>query len=323
MISGKKILILSAVVLIASCSKMESVRTVGYTGLDYAESGSQICAKAGIECNNATKVDLIGVVKGTTFPVSAEKIFAMTAFRADDVPTDYTPNSRINNDYANADEGAQVKFAKPKYYPEEGKLYFYAFSPVVHSTYYPGSGAQAPLATWKITGSEDIMWAEDARGIAKAPVGAEQLQPTLNFVHKLTQLQFKLIQGTNFTPNAAVTSLTIHDIPVSCSMNIINGDIEWGENESLVVTSSDMAVKPNSSSLKIFPVMIKAGITSVHVTFLIKGIEYDAYVDLSGTAHAGEAGYSTLLTFTFSGLSLKFTTELTDWQNVGHAAGNI
>lgn len=268
------------------------------------------------------KGTLHGVVRGTTFPTSTDSVFAMTAYKGDAKPVEFSPNSRINNAVAKTDETNTVVFVDPRYYPEEGKLYFYGYSPIVGATYFSGSGESTPKVKWKITGEEDILWAKNDKGIAKNPVISEQEQPDLQFRHLLTQLQFKMIKGSNFPDNAKVNSISLLETQADCTLDLINGELSWQGSPDQAVTLKDKNMYVIGNILD-YPLLVKPDITSASLVFTINERDYSIVVPLDPAKNQGKAGYATLLNLTFSGSKLSFTTELTDWINIGSTSGNI
>ena len=168
---------------------------------------------------------LTGPIKGTSFPQSTDNVFAVTDY----CTTTSSPTSIPGFDYGAAyfhnepvssNASGELSFNTEQYYPTVGKLYFYAYSPVMpemtaDTGYRKGSAAGAPTVTFDISGGlKDILWAShDKNGVELAGPGVTQSQPSFEFVHKLQQLQFKFVKGGDFPSGCKVSAIHIQGNP--------------------------------------------------------------------------------------------------------------
>lgn len=199
-----------------------------------------------------------------------------------------------------------------KYYPESGALKFYACYPA------PNSSSSVTNLGFTITGQEDIMWGQIQNGhnsFTKARGGDTQEQPRFLFHHLLQQIQFRLEAGEGFPTGVYVTQISITNTPVNAvldatasseasalnfpnpsSTSWVNIERSWStyQNTWNIVDNNttnvdhQLMVYPNQKSFSLYIEVDGALQKSYNVT-----------ADLSGVDHAGEAGYSHLITLEF------------------------
>ncbi|BCG54344.1 hypothetical protein AI2BBH_13900 [Alistipes indistinctus] len=271
-----------------------------------------------------TKADLSGVVSGTAFPASTDKVFSVVGYKGSAAPTTDWSSPYIANVAVNSGAGSALSFATSQYYPaNDDKVYFYAYSPA-NGTYTAGSGSTAPMVSWTITGQQDIMWAKVDQGIAKNPVPANQPQPNFAFTHLLKQVKFKIVKDNTFEDNIKLTSLKIIGAKTVASLALNTGTLSWNsatddltaynDNTGQAITGTATAVGENGS-----PVMLEPG-TSFKVRAKAGDVTYaDVTVTLGGS-NAGQAGVSHEVTLTFKRNAIVPTATITDWSK--GTAGN-
>lgn len=142
-----------------------------------------------------SRSDLTGAQDGPLFPASTDNVFAVSAFLSSngtDADIPYFLNQPLKSDA----EGNFHFYRENglRYYPEDSyKLYFYAFSPACATQ----DKNDPKKVSWTLTGQEDIMYAKDLTGLSKNHEGT-QPQPTFNFQHLLTRLNFRCRRETGF-----------------------------------------------------------------------------------------------------------------------------
>ena len=307
-----------ATVLLCSCSKEPAESFAG------GDPTSPIIPGAGVAMTVETKADLSGVVSGTAFPASTDKVFSVVGYKGTVAPTNNWSSPYIANVAVNSGAGSALSFATSQYYPANGdKVYFYAYSPA-NGTYTAGSGSTAPMVSWTITGQQDIMWAKVDQGIAKNPVPANQPQPNFAFIHLLKQVKFKIVKDNTFEDNIKLTSLKIIGAKTVASLALNTGTLSWNsatddltaynDNTGQAITGTATAVGTDGS-----PVMFEPG-TSFKVRAVAGGVTYaDVTVTLGGS-NAGQAGVSHEVTLTFKRNAIVPTATITDWSK--GTAGN-
>ena len=307
-----------ATALLCSCSKEPAESFAG------GDPTSPIIPGAGVAMTVETKADLSGVVSGTAFPASTDKVFSVVGYKGTVAPTNNWSSPYIANVAVNSGAGSALSFATSQYYPANGdKVYFYAYSPA-NGTYTAGSGSTAPMVSWTITGQQDIMWAKVDQGIAKNPVPANQPQPNFAFTHLLKQVKFKIVKDNTFEDNIKLTSLKIIGAKTVASLALNTGTLSWNsatddltaynDNTGQAITGTATAVGTNGS-----PVMFEPG-TTFKVRAEAGEVTYaDVTVTLGGS-NAGQAGVSHEVTLTFKRNAIEPTATITDWSN--GTAGN-
>lgn len=170
-------------------------------------SDVEILPKASLTATRA----LSGCVDGSTFPLDADSVFAVSAFL--ESPSGVYDTPYFLNQTLDTDSDGKICFSSQnglRYYPEdESKLYFYAYSPVKVNT----DDTNSKSVSWTLTGKEDIMCATDLSGIKKMPVSeqTEQKQPVFGFCHLLTRLNFRCRRETGFADKTYISYIAIKD----------------------------------------------------------------------------------------------------------------
>lgn len=272
-----------------------------------------------------TKGDFEGPINGTTFTPSSEKIFGVSAFVGNEVPTDWTPNSRINFSPVHSDATGAYYFDESKYYPIDDKLYFYAFSPMVHCTMQAGTSTTHPTVTYTITGREDIVWSRNESGIAKAEDPLSQQHPDFQFNHLLQRVIFSVKRTANVSPTLQLTEIRITGLKNKATLDLITGELSF-EGSSTADLSINHPYTP-TTEFEVIPydLMFEPGVTAFNMVAVIDGVEYPASVNLNPTEneHAGEAGYKHIVKLTIDGSTLSVDTpQITDWKSFT-TTGNI
>lgn len=273
-----------------------------------------------------TKGDFEGPINGTTFTPSSEKIFGVSAFvGGDNIPQDWTPNSRINFSPVHSDAEGKYYFDESKYYPIDSMLYFYAFSPMVHCTMQAGTSTAHPTVTYTITGREDIVWSKNESGIAKAEDPLSQQHPDFQFNHLLQRVIFSVKRTANVSPTLQLTQIRITGLRNNATLDLIKGELSF-EGDPTNSISINYSYTP-TTEFEIIPydLMFEPGVTTFNMVAVIDGVEYPATVDLNPTEneHAGKAGYKHIVQLTINGSTLSVgTPQITDWESFT-TTGNI
>ena len=262
-----------------------------------------------------TRKDFEGPINGTTFSPSSEKIFGVSAFMGNEVPTNWTPNSRINFSPVHSDATGKYFFDESKYYPIDNKLYFYAFSPMVNCTMQAGTTTTHPTVTYTITGREDIVWSKNESGIAKAEDPSSQQHPDFQFKHLLQRVIFSVRRKANVSPTLQLTEIRIKGLKNKATLNLINGTLTF-ENDPTHALSINYPYTPTTEFVTLpYDLMFEPGVTTFSMVAMINGVEYPATVTMKDE-HAGKAGYKHIVQLTIDGTTLDVgTPQLTDWES--------
>lgn len=284
------------------------------------EESGEILIRAGLTVN--TKADLpTGVISGTAFPASTEKLFAVYAY-----PTTFEAGSSpyIANQPVKSDAASALSFDAPQYYPISGnKLLFYAYSPILTE----GEGdnqvsgettTNALIANYVITGQEDIMYASalgaDGNGIGK--MATNQLHPEFNFKHQLAQLRFTVKAGDTFTASVPVKVTSVEVVDISAvKMNLRDGSMVWGDAEETMPAYNDLTgVEVGSNASAEFgTIMVRpqtGGDATYKLTIIAGGIIYKPVVTIVGGTLAG---YAYTVNLTFDATEVAPTAKITNW----------
>ena len=197
-----------------------------------------------------------GPFKGESFPKGTGNLFAVTDYRSGGKPTsksdfDYG-TAYFHNQSVSSDAGGRMGFDTPQYYPTDGKLYFYAYSPVMPEAtspsdngYRKGSAGTPPTVTFDISdGKTDILWASDDNGIAWADGKkvTQQQHPGFQFSHKLQLIRFKLVRGSDFPSGWKVGTIVVQGNP----QNARDDANKLKERATLDLTNGTVAYTSNS-----------------------------------------------------------------------------
>ena len=309
---------------LASCSKEES-------GITPAPAGTQtaIVPTAGLSMSATPSVRAAlpgGPVSGTTFPVSTENVFAVTAYKGTGAPSSDYSNAYFDNQAVNSDADGKLSFQNVQYYPADAeKLYFYAYSPVSTSGFSAGTASATPTVAWTINGQQDIMYASVVSGIGKVSAGTTQPQPEFTFNHLLKQVRFKLVKGEGFGDGIYASSVKITNCRTQASLNLITGALTFtGNADQSIGFSGNYAIQ--KSGVEIGSLLCQAGETDLDIEIVAAGVTYKTSVTLKSTSTditAGGAGVSHLVTLTFIGTQIVPSATITDWVDAGETSDTI
>lgn len=227
----------------------------------------------------------------------------------------------INNDQASvAGTGDHlVTFGGgPYYYPADGSaLSFFAFAPRGTEETPAGEGTP-PFVNISISGKDDVMWCTST-GYKSGSAPAQT--PTLNFAHKLTQLQFTFKADATYpAPGGVVTSLLVKTQPNMVNMNVETGDCTYDGSADMEALSADdrttglpiTSEGANANS----PIITKpaSGATAYSLSIVVKpagsstSVTYNVNVNITaveGSAH--------MITLNFTRTAVTATTTVADW----------
>ena len=309
---------------LASCSKEES-------GITPAPAGTQtaIVPTAGLSMSATPSVRAAlpgGPVSGTTFPVSTENVFAVTAYKGTGAPSSDYSNAYFDNQAVNSDADGKLSFQNVQYYPADAeKLYFYAYSPVSTSGFSAGTASATPTVAWTINGQQDIMYASVVSGIGKVSAGTTQPQPEFTFNHLLKQVRFKLVKGEGFGDGIYASSVKITNCRTQASLNLITGALTFtGNADQSIGFSGNYAIQ--KSGVEIGSLLCQAGETDLDIEIVAAGVTYKTSVTLTSLntdITAGRACVSHLVTLTFIGTQIVPSATITDWVDAGETSDTI
>ena len=265
-----------------------------------------IVPTASIVSAQLTRADFEGPVNGTTFTPSTTKIFGVTAYLGGDaIPTNWSVNSRLNFSAVHCNDEGTYEFDECKYYPLDYRIYFYAFSPMIHCTYAEGSATQHPKVTYTITGREDVMWSKNENGIVKQVDPSMQEQPNFQFLHRLQRVIFAVRRTASVPSTVKVDRISIDGLYNVCTLDIVTGDLMFDHAQPTVSLTATYSLSP-TTEYQIYPydIMFEAGVKAFDITLVLDGTDYRTRVTLSGN-HAGEAGYKHIVKLTVDGVTLK------------------
>lgn len=272
---------------------------------------------ASIEQPVVTRAPFIGPVVGKTFSPNSEKIFGVTAFVGNSVPTSWAPNTRVNNASVNTDSKGAPYFDTLLYYPREQKFYFYAYSPMVHCEYNDGDANHHPTITYQLTGREDILWTKNETGIGMM-TEATQTHPNFVFKHKLQRVVFSIKRTAQTSASTTLSEIRLLNQKTKATLNLITGDVTFEEDADNKSLSINYEYQPTTDPFQIpYDFMFEPGITKLDLVFVIDGTNYDVSVTLpDGNVGETRAGYQHRIDVTISRSTLSVGEPvLVDWTN--------
>lgn len=307
----KTILFLAAVLMLFSCQK-----EIDSTSDEMVE----IKLSSGMNASATTRAAIT-----TDYFPTGNGVYAVTAYKGDAEPTSfsgsYFENAFVNSTATDAtNENNHNAFATAKYYPMDGgKLYFYAYAPVVASDgtvghgYTAGSGETTPNVTWTIDGQQDIMSAKNIQGIskttAKDTVG-------LIFHHQLQLLKFKFKAAEGFDASGVkVTSIKISGMKTNPTLDLKAGTLNWA------ATTGDFTISPNAdiNDKEITETILTEPVDALPLTVVAGGITY-SLPDFTLQKEVA-AGNSHLITLTFTPTGIIPTATIVNWKDAGESTG--
>ena len=263
-----------------------------------------------------TRADFSGLVEGISFPPSTSGIFGVTAYIDTHVPTSWVPTSRINFDPVNSDSRQVYYFVENKFYPREGQLYFYAYSPLVNCTYSAGTETEHPKLVYDITGQEDILWAKNESGIGAGNEDVAQGQPDFLFAHLMQRFKFSFRRTDGVQAEPVVSEISISGLKTKAVLDIIDGTLDFEENPDKTELGLDYKLTLNKDFIAYpYSLIIEAGVKEFDLTVVMNGMEFSKHVALDDD-HAGEAGYAHELKITMDGAVIYLDEPtIVDWDS--------
>lgn len=208
-------------------------------------------------------------------------------------------------------------------YPADGvTLHFYAFAPYSTDTLAAGEDI-SPKVTHTITGQEDVMWAS-ATGYKQGSNSA--VHPSLNFQHKLAQLQFTLKSGTGYpTSGYKVVSLKVKSQPTTVEMTIETGTCIFSgsaDMEALSVPNQTAGIEITSAGNNALSPVMTGTSTNYSVDIVVKPPVGNniTYSDVPITLNSS-VGSSHMITITFDGTEVSATATVADWSSGSGGSG--
>ena len=265
---------------------------------------------------------LSGPVEDTGFPADTDSLFAVTAYRGDAAPTT-NGETYFSNETVNSDADGTPGFATPQYYPaDDGKLYFYAYSPVCGGT-YTADGEAGPTVRWKLTGAEDIMYANDTRGISKT----DNKKPQFDFAHRLNRIRFRLIQGDSFGDGIYADTIAITNCHTEAKLNLADGSLTFSGDKSPVMICGVFYINYEFEAPEIGQSLLCEPVDKLDLEIKAGGLTYKTTVTLTGPDDSRTdnpaAGVSYLVTLTFHGSTINPAAVMEKWGQGGDATGEI
>ena len=197
---------------------------------------------AGLELS--TKA-VAGPIMGDNFPVSTLDVFRLTVYAtAGDEPSQYDEAYEGLEDAVVNSTGTEGIFELadgPEYYPADGReLYFYAYAPALQSDYTGGAGSMAPFVTFRLDGTQDILWDTVTRGIGKAATAGNQENPDFTFRHKLMLIEFTAKAADGFQAgNLRVKTVRVKDVNLNAILDLVTGRMSYSSPGDLSVTEEN------------------------------------------------------------------------------------
>lgn len=304
---------LMALPLIAACGDdapaVPSADEVRYSDVPIVPTASIVSAQL-------SRADFEGPVNGTTFTPSTTKIFGVTAYLGYEIPGEWSANSRLNFSAVNCNDKGTYEFDEWKYYPLDYRMYFYAFSPMIHCTYAEGTATEHPKVTYTITGREDVMWSCNINGILKHVDPAKQEQPNFQFQHRLQRVIFQVRRTASVPSTVKIESIRIKGLYNVCTLDLCTGVLTFDYTQPTVSLTAKYTLSP-TTEYQTYPydIMFEAGVTEFDISLVLDGTDYVGHVKLTGE-HAGEAGYKHIVKLTVDGVSLNLETpQIVKWDD--------
>ena len=313
----RKWIVLLCAAAVAACSKEpNSEPGPGGTVPIELSAGTQ----AGVETKSP--------IEGAKFP-EMTPAFCLTATQGtgDAAPTDWTSPYFSDKAVNSAADGTlSWPEGQKQYYPADKtqKLYFYAYTPQGASV-TAGTQTDAPRINYRITGSQDIMWAANTQGIKPEGAVADPVQ--LTFAHKLMQVRFKVAKSESFPigegETFAVTSIKIKDIRVVATLDLGSGALVFPEAEpkgTLTAYANGTGIALGDEAAEVPSSVMFEPQTSFFCEVTAGGTTYpNVKVTLSGEG-AGTAGTNHLVTLTFKQGEISATATIAQWADGGEGA---
>lgn len=311
--------ILCVAVLAACSTDADNYPTVEYVRY----SDVAIEPTASVTLPQTTRADFSGPVELETFSPGS-KIFGVTAFLGQEIPTSWEPNSRINFSPVNCDNDGKYTFEELKYFPLDYKIYFYAFSPMVNCTFTKGDNLKHPQITYTLTGREDILWSKNESGIIKANNTADQLQPNFLFEHKLQRVVFYVKRTPDVAANTRINAIRIHNLYNKATLDLITGELTFDKTAAPVTLSATYDVTPTTDYQKYpYDIMFEPNVTNLSMTVEVNGTAYDKVITLAG-ANAGKVGSKYELQIIIDGTTVTINKPgIGEWEDVDNVSGTI
>lgn len=294
------ILPLAALALIATSCVNEDEFDVKF------ESKTEIRPTASISLHAQTRA----IEDGTSFS-GTDAVCAVTALRADG-------SASFNNLSVNK-SGDTYTFSTPQYFPSDGSaLNFYAYSPVVSGAAYSGT-----VATWTLTGEEDILYAAGGSH-KKESAGTPQTHPNFAFDHKLALFNIHIAKGTGFSDGIKVTSMKVLNVKNNVSLDLTTGYLTLNDATNSIDVpkvgtgrTDDITEPDPTTGAALYGRMMIPAATSYQLLITTTGgITYPT-VDLN-LEGGYAAGYKYDVTLTFSGTGITPTYSIKPWENGGN-----
>ncbi len=294
---------LAALVALAGCSTKEELDTHGEIRLGVANA-----TRAAVDSFEG----LQGI--GNNIGIFGVKTVAHTS----DVGADWTdaafsettPDAGgliMNNvQTSSIDADGSIHWTGTYYYPldENSGVKFCAYHPFTTDITAPAAG-QAPVANFKLTGAEDLMYAAPVVGWRTK--NSETDGPTnLDFKHVLTQLTFVLSDPEGNFAGKKLTNIKFLEANTTGKMNIETGAIaDWATPTDLSVSGLGEGVEITaaakvSQAITGAEIMLQPGQASFPITVTMGGNEYkNITIQPTAPATTFEAGKSYKITLTF------------------------
>ena len=300
--------------LVGSCSKNPDCAP-------YRDTSAPIVLSAGMTAGVESKA----AIEGDKFPALSPAFF-LTAYNGTSAPSEWSA-PYFSDKPVNSDGSGVLSWPQggTQYYPADvrQKLYFYAYAP--RAAVAAGKDALAPVASYAITGQEDILWAKNIDGIAKPSAPAQPVP--LNFAHKLMQVKFQVVKDASFSGKSdrdAVTSIKITKVRTSASLNLGTGVLTFAGDASATLAAYE---DEQGVLVKDTPTAVPGNVMfEPQATFTCEitagGVVYkDIAVTLAGD-QVGQEGVSYLVTLTFKQKEIVVGATVAEWIDGGKGTGD-